>query len=171
MTRVRRRTTRARTSVLDHEQWFELMVFQDGAWQHFRSDAEARTAWFDHRDELLEGLNDGPHSGGLRFPAGLARFEAPRDLSDAAYRAADANGLEYAAAETAARAIWLVGLGLLDPAWIDTALSKDEPMGDEFVDYGQRRIGSGPYRAAALRVLLAVDGPWRSTVTSVAQTH
>ena len=161
MTRVRRRTTRSRLDRLDHEQWFELMVRRSGPWEHFRSDADAREAWFAHRDELLEGMNNDRYTGRVTLPAGLERFEVPADLTDAAYRIADAEGLEYQAVETAARAIWLVGADLLDPSWIDTALSKDEPTGDEFVDYGQRRIGTGPYLAEALRALLAVDGPWK----------
>ena len=62
---------------------------------------------------------------------------------------------------TAAHAVWLVGAGLLDPAWIDEALSRDERPAEQVDDDLQRRVGTGHYLAEALRTLLVVAGPWK----------
>lgn len=160
MTRVRRRTTRSRVDVLTPSQWFELMTARHGPWKHFRSTADARDAWFAHRDELLDGLNDGPYSGHVRFPAGLERFEAPADLAAKAHALAEREDLDYRAAAEAAQAVWLVGSGLLDPEWIDTALSHVDTTPDD--DWMYQVTRRGPYLAAALRTLLATDGPWKA---------
>ena len=53
MTRVRHRRSRARLDVLDHMQWFELMLNRHEPYKHFRDDEHARQSWFAHRDELL----------------------------------------------------------------------------------------------------------------------
>lgn len=158
MTRVRSRTSRQRVDTLDAMQWFELMLNRDSPWQHFADEDTARAAWFDHRDELMHDLQAKRFSG-LRFPAGLERFEAPPDLFDAAYALADAHDLNHHAVTTAAQAVWMVGSGLLDAAWIDTALSVPE-RAEEHAWISQR-TGTGPYLAAALRALLAAPGPWK----------